>query len=173
MHGNCPCRCHDDVIKWKHFPSYWPFVRGIHRSPVNSPHKGQWRGALMFSLICVWINGWVNNDEAGDLRRSQAHYDVIVMEHWFLLNMHRFMLFLCVTIIARRKLCYIFTHNIIKWPGHENDHPMNMIFTLHGNIWNSRPWQIRVAIRWCQNFNLIQLWILKYIYNKKWISIIQ
>ena len=32
---------HDDVIKWKHFPRYWPFVRGIHRSPVNSPHKGQ------------------------------------------------------------------------------------------------------------------------------------
>ena len=70
---------HDDVIKWKHFPRYWPFVRGIHRSPVNSPHKGQWRGALMFSLICVWINGWVNNREAGDLRRNQAHYDVIVM----------------------------------------------------------------------------------------------
>ena len=43
---------HDDVIKWKHFPRYWPFVRGIHRSPVNSPHKGQWRGTLMFSLIC-------------------------------------------------------------------------------------------------------------------------
>ena len=40
---------HDDVIKWKHFPRYWPFVRGIRRSSVNSPHKGQWRGALMFS----------------------------------------------------------------------------------------------------------------------------
>ena len=49
---------HDDVIKWKHFPRYWPFVRGIHRSPVNSQHKGQWRGALMFSLIWAWINGW-------------------------------------------------------------------------------------------------------------------
>ena len=70
---------HDGVIKWKHFPRYWPFVRGIHRSPVNSPHKGQWRGALMFSLICTWINGWVNNREAGDLRRNRAHYDVIVM----------------------------------------------------------------------------------------------
>ena len=45
--------CHDDVIKWKHFPCYWPFVRGIRRSPVNSPHKGQWHGALMFSLICA------------------------------------------------------------------------------------------------------------------------
>ena len=39
---------HDDVIKWKHFPRYWPFVQGIHRSPVNSPYKGQWGGALMF-----------------------------------------------------------------------------------------------------------------------------
>ena len=68
-----------DVIKWKHFPRCWPFVRGIHRSPVNSPHKGQWRGALMFSLIWVWINDWVNNREAGDLRRYRAHYDVIVM----------------------------------------------------------------------------------------------
>ena len=47
--------------------------------PVNSPHKGQWRGALMFSLICVWINGWVNNREVGDLRRHRGHYDVIVM----------------------------------------------------------------------------------------------
>ena len=70
---------HTDVIKWKHFPRYWPFVRGIHRSPVNSPHKGQWRGALVFSLICPWINACVNNREIGDLRRHRAHYDVIVM----------------------------------------------------------------------------------------------
>ena len=69
----------DDVIKWKHFPHNWPFVRGIHRSPVNSPHKGQWRGALMFSLICVWINSWVNNREVGDLRRYRTHYDITVM----------------------------------------------------------------------------------------------
>ena len=47
--------------------------------PVNSPHKGQWRGALVFSLICVWINGWVNSREAADLRRYRTHYDVIVM----------------------------------------------------------------------------------------------
>ena len=86
---------HDDVIKWKHFPRYWPLVRGIHRSPVNSPHKGQWRGALMFSLICVWIHGWLNNRQAGDLRRYPAHYDVTLMvleilalrfEIWFMLR---------------------------------------------------------------------------------------
>ena len=70
---------HDDVIKWKHFPRNWPFVREIHWSPVNFPHKGQWRGALMFSLIYAWMNDWVNNREAGDLRRQHGHYDVIVM----------------------------------------------------------------------------------------------
>ena len=64
----CIWICHDDVIKWKHFPRYCP-----------SPHKGQWRGALMFYLICVWINIWVDNREAGDLRRYSAHYDVTVM----------------------------------------------------------------------------------------------
>ena len=74
---------HDDVIKWKHFPRNWPFVREIHRSPVNFPHKGQWRETLMFSLIYAWINDWVNNREAGDLRRQHGHYDVIVMLRLF------------------------------------------------------------------------------------------
>ena len=76
---------HDDVIKWKHFPRYWPFVRGIHRSPVNSPHKGQWRGALTFSLICAWTNGRVDNRDAGDLRHHRAHYDDTVI---FMLSRH-------------------------------------------------------------------------------------
>ena len=75
----CICWRHDDVITWKHFPRYWPFVWGIHRSPVNSPHKGQWRGALIFFLICAWTNGWVHNRDAGDLRRHCCHYDVTVM----------------------------------------------------------------------------------------------
>ena len=72
---------HDDVIKWKLFSRNWPFVQGIPRSPGKSPHKGQWRGALMFSLICAQINGSVNNCETGDLRRHCAHFDVTVMIH--------------------------------------------------------------------------------------------
>ena len=76
---NIAIYCHDDVIKWELFPRYWPFVWGIHRPPVNFPHKSQWRRALMFSLICVWINSRVNNGEAGDLRRHRAHCGVIVM----------------------------------------------------------------------------------------------
>ena len=83
-------QCHDDVIKWRHFPRYWPFVRGIHRSTVNPPPpppppapthppKDQWRGALWFSLICAWTNAWANNRGVGDLRRHRAHYDITLM----------------------------------------------------------------------------------------------
>ena len=62
------------------FLHYWPFVRGIHWSTVNSLHKGQWCGALMFSLICTRTNDWVNNRDASDLRRHHAHYDVTVIQ---------------------------------------------------------------------------------------------
>ena len=79
------CRLHDDVIKWKHFPRYRSIERGIHRSPVNFPNKGQWRRALMFSLISVWTNGWLNTRNDGDLRRHPAHYDVTVF--WWSVRM--------------------------------------------------------------------------------------
>ena len=74
---------HPILAWWRHqmeaFSALLAICARIHRSPVNSPHKGQWRGALMFPLICVWINGWVKNRQAGDLRRYRAHYDVTVM----------------------------------------------------------------------------------------------
>ena len=73
---------HDDVIQRKHFSRYWPIVRGIHRSSVNSPHKGRWRG-----LWCFLSSepGRVNNRKSGDLRCHRAHYEVIVMR---LLTIH-------------------------------------------------------------------------------------
>ena len=65
---------------WRHqmeiFPGHWPFVRGIHRWPVDSPHKGQWRRALVFYLISAWTNVWAY---MGDLRPHRTHYDVTVM----------------------------------------------------------------------------------------------
>ena len=75
----CWSSYHDDVIKWKHLPRYWPFVRGIHRSPVNSPAQRPVTRSYDVSLIYGRINGWVNTGEAGDLRRYRAHYDVTVM----------------------------------------------------------------------------------------------
>ena len=92
----------DDVIKWKRFPRYWHFARGIHRSPVNFPHKGQWREVLMSSMIRAWINGWVNNREAGDLRRHRAHYDVIVMGKISLEMLKISILDVCLKIINHR-----------------------------------------------------------------------
>ena len=79
--GRKPCFItHDDVIKWKHFSRYCPFMQVIHRSPVNSPHKSQWRGVLMFSVVCAWTNAWANNRNAGVLWRHCNHYDVSVMK---------------------------------------------------------------------------------------------
>ena len=66
---------HDDVIQWKHF------TRGEFTGHRRIPHTkaSNARGALMFSLIWTWMNRWINNCEAGDLRRYRAHYDVIAM----------------------------------------------------------------------------------------------
>ena len=73
------CNHHDDVIKWKHFPHYWPFVRW--NSPVAGEFPAQRPMTHSFDVffICAWINGWINNREAGDLRHHRAHYDVTVM----------------------------------------------------------------------------------------------
>ena len=74
-----PC-CQAAYSWWRHqmetFLRYWPFVRGIHMSPVNFPHKGQCRGTLMFSLICVRTNSGANSRDTGDSKRHRAHYDV-------------------------------------------------------------------------------------------------
>ena len=78
---------HDDVIKWKHFPRHWPFVRGIHRPPVNSPHKGQWRGAffdlrLNKRLSKQWLGWWFETPSCPLWR----HYNAIVKPKVGLLN---------------------------------------------------------------------------------------
>ena len=69
---------------WRHqmetFSALLALCAGNSPVPVNSPHKGQWRGALMFPFICAWIHDWVNNHEAGDLRCYRGHYDVSVMD---------------------------------------------------------------------------------------------
>ena len=68
---------------WRHqkeiFSALLAICAGNSSVPGEVPHKGQWRGALMFSLIWIWINGWVNNREADDLRHHDAHYNVSVM----------------------------------------------------------------------------------------------
>ena len=126
----------------KTFSRYWPFVRGIHRSPVNSPHKGQWRGALMFSLICARINGWVNSGEAGNLRRHRADYDVIVMIG------HLVRAVTNKTSSALLVLCWVNqvvtgkfpsqrdrnVENLSMWWRHHDINPHHMMTSSNGNI---------------------------------------
>ena len=56
--------------------SYWELIENISR---KFTYNGQWCRASMFSLIYTWTNGWLNNQDAGDLRCYHAHYDVTVM----------------------------------------------------------------------------------------------
>ena len=99
------------------FSALLALCAGNSPGPVNSPHKGQWRGALMFSLICVWINGWVNNREAGDLRRYRGHYDVNVMEYNNYAHASRSLLFshllLCKSMYSWFLLWYGGNHMLI------------------------------------------------------------
>ena len=78
--GNIDLHNHDDVIKWKHFRVTGPLCvefTGHRWIPLTKASDAQ---LWFFSLICAWINGWVNNHEAGDLRRHCAHYDFIVIK---------------------------------------------------------------------------------------------
>ena len=68
--------CSDLIFPWwRHQMETFSALLAIYAGT----HKGQWRGALRFSLICAAINGWESNRKAGDLRRHCAHYDVTVM----------------------------------------------------------------------------------------------
>ena len=46
-----------------------------------APTKASDAELWCFLWSAPWINGWVNNREAVDLRRHRAHYDIIVMEN--------------------------------------------------------------------------------------------
>ena len=70
---------HDDVIKWKHFRVNGPLCREFtgHRwVPLTKASDAE---LWCFLWYVPWINGLVNNREAGNLRAHRAHYDVIVM----------------------------------------------------------------------------------------------
>ena len=143
----------DNVIKWKHFPCYWFFVRGVHRSPVNSPHKSQWRGALVFSLICAWMNGWVNKREVGDLRRHRAYHDVTVIHNEDVVcdKSCQFSFELCLTSLLVRvyRYCaYAISYDI----GVHNRRLYNLYFRyIYGEI------LLRRAIIYCKNVRWITI----------------
>ena len=111
--------------------------------PVKSPHKGQWRGALMFSLYCARINVWVNNREADDLRRNRAHYDVNVMTSALkqrIRNMScdiEHLVLQCRLVVIRISFCLTyFTSWIHSRQLHLCLHAYNQVLLLH-EFWNT------------------------------------
>ena len=89
---------------WGTFPRHWPFVRGIHRTTVDFPRKGQWRRALMFSWICAYPSGWASSQDDGDLRLYRSNYDATAMNYilgntiWYICMFEKYILFLLYTI---------------------------------------------------------------------------
>ena len=98
---------------WRHqmktFSALLALCAGNSPVPVNSPHKGQWRGALMFTLICARINDWVNNREAGDLRRHLDHYDVSVTLLSLVLSL---VVFVVINVMTTRRFQYSHMYHV-------------------------------------------------------------
>ena len=116
-------------MKWKHFPRYWQFVPGefAAKRPVTQSFE--------CSLICVWINSWVNNREAGDLRRYRAHYDVTVLRLLRYVNEHYISLMFCFKIkrFPQNKTAWITV--IITKIGLGKQDDKQWVFWNQGIIW--------------------------------------
>ena len=156
---------HDDSYSiWRHqmetFYKLLSLSVGILLVRVNSPHWGQWRGAFVFSLICAWLNGRVNNREAGDLRHHRAHYDVIVIlmvdqcVHWFYLYYYVVQDFACGCPVAPQ------LHNI----GRHIDIYIYIYMQMHMHMYVCIYLYIFIYICVC-----IYLYEYKYIYIYIWI----
>ena len=154
--------CGRDRAWWRRemetFSALLTLCVGIYRSPMNSPHKGQWRWTLMFSLICAWTNGWVNNRDASDLRRHRAHYDVTVMceiRIWstFYFCQH----YVVCSIVTERdriekfatRLCFFHRIFILPWI---KINPSRISNYIHHSVWDEttcpftsfRGWSLRM-----------------------------
>ena len=124
---------HDDVIKWKHFPRYWPFVRGIHRSPVNSPHKGQWRGALMISLICALNKRLSKQSRSWRFETSSRplwrHCNMVGQRVEFIISSH---------VLTNEKLFLIhYQANSSYTSLSKSHHPPMLLFTQQTTHWDT------------------------------------
>ena len=119
------------------FPRYWLSVRGIYRSPVVSLHKGQCRTALIFSMMCAWTNCLANSQYVGDLRRHDAHYNVIVMGIFCIFA------YICMFLSG-----FLFGHCNAANHGYEA-----LVIVMHKRIWT-------VSIKWKNT-----MYIEKYSYS--------
>ena len=177
---------YDDVIKWKQFPRYWPFVLGIHRSPVNSLHKGQWRGALMFPLICG-LNKWLSKQSWGWWFETPSHalwchcnanihfilgispcvvniiIDILIRCSWYQIIcrlLTRF--FSSNSIVTKRRVCY---HWRLYFPSPKRllVHRPNDLMVIRSFCWKLHKNKFRKLRRWHYRVSsLIPLRVLVY-----------
>ena len=140
----------DDVIKWKRFHCYWPFVRRIRLSPVNSPHRGQWRGALMFSLICalnkrlskLWWGWWFETPS----RPLWLHYNVYRQSSYTSSNA-------CMTTQFARKLTFILRQ---CWQITILELPLHRPGTWHHCVYAHSQWKTT------SHCNVVSHWLRAY-----------
>ena len=119
---------HNDVIKWKR--SYWPLVRGIHRSPVeDSPHKGPVTHAFVFFDVV-----YTNNRVTGDLRRKDAHCDVTVMLYHDEPRLQCHKGFQCKRRVASNVLHQVDTTDFDCWSNTSRFHLLNSYISIHIRI---------------------------------------
>ena len=110
---------HDDVIKRKHFPRYWPFVRGMN-SPTQRPVTRS------FDVF------FENNHEAGDLRRYRAHYDMT--SPWCLC---------CVWLRFGTGQCYYYYFGLLQH--HFDNHAIPAVSVKHDDI---GKWKQGTQLKW-------------------------
>ena len=136
---------HDDIMKMKRFPRHWPSVRGIHRSPVDSPHKSSVRKDMIFSLMLALTRCWQNDRVAGDFRGHDANCDVTLMAYIFpqlyctLQLLNRFVpwvSFVALTASLSRYIYYRFSTRASHLGGHcyYCDHNPGVLSTIHLKI---------------------------------------
>ena len=139
---------------------YWPFVRGIHRSPVNSPYKGQWHGALMFSLIFLFEtpsrSRWrhCNGDLYDDviIWKRFLHYCPSVLEttssRWIPLKSSTNANLWCFLVISLKQAVEQTIELVVLWDANAKCFCMNIIFRYTKQIFADRTipcWLIPTA----------------------------
>ena len=132
------------ISSWRHqketFSVLLAFCAGNSPATGGLPSQGQCCGALIFSLICAWINGWANNR---DLRRHRAHYDVIVMLYVLHKNVKTTMIIIAivhyvdVTWVSLRRQSQptrLFVQRVHEWHSPDKGPVARGAFLMHTNV---------------------------------------
>ena len=96
----------DDFRRQETFPCYWSFVRGIHRRPVNSSHKGP----VMRKISPVDVS-WSSSSSWYRCYRHYHHSHIILYQHtnwvglWHRLYTYKH--------FVRKQMCFFFLYSFI------------------------------------------------------------